>query len=83
MKHYVVVYDVAVDNVGLDEARVIGVTHTIGAARAILAEQSAEEKEYAREHGWEIYADNADEFDAGEDGFYAAEHAHYYIEAIG
>ena len=80
MKHYVVLYDVAVDQVGLDETHVIAVTHTIEEARAILAEQSAEEKEYAVEHGWAIYVDNEDEFDAGEDGYYAAEHAHYYIE---
>jgi hypothetical protein len=83
MKHYVVLYDVAVDGIGLDEAHAIGVAHTLEEARAILAMKSDDEKEYSKEHGWAIYADNVDEFDAGEDGFYASEHAHYYIEEIG
>lgn len=82
MKHYVVLYDVAIDGIGLDETHVIGISHTLEKAKAILADSAADEKEYAAEHGWAIYADNEDEFDAGEDGFYATEHAHYYIEEI-
>lgn len=83
MKHYVVLCDAAVDGVGYDETHVIAVTHSIEDAKAVLAEKCVEEKEYAYEHGWAIHVDNDEEFDAGEDGFYAAEHSHYYIEEVG
>lgn len=82
MKHYVVLCDSAVDGMGYDETHVTGVVHSLEEAKKILAEKSMEDKEYAREHGWTIYTDTDDEFDAGEDGFYAAEHTHFYIEEV-
>ena len=47
-----------------------------------LKEKSRYERQYAIGHGWEIYADTDDEFDAGQDGYYTVEHAHFYIEEI-
>ena len=82
MKHYVVLCDSAVDNMGYDETNVTAVAHTLEEAKQILAEQSVDEKEYARKHGWIIHIDNDEEFDAGEDGNYAAEHTHFYIEEV-
>ena len=82
MKHYVVLADIAVDHVGLDETHVTAVTHSLEEAKKILAEKSADEKEYAYEHGWTIYADTDEEFDGGEEGNYSAEHAHFYIEEV-
>lgn len=83
MKHYVILCDWAVDNgemaSGVD---ITAVTHTLEEAKAIFAEKSADEKEYAYEHGWTIYTDTDEEFDAGEDGYYDAEHAHFYIQEV-
>lgn len=82
MKHYVILADCAVDNMGYDETHVTAVAHSLEEAKKILVEKSADEKEYAYEHGWEIHIDTDEEFDAGEDGNYAAEHAHFYIEEV-
>lgn len=82
MKHYVVLCDSAVDNMGYDETHVTAVAHSIEEAKKILEEKSVDDKEYAHEHGWIIYADTDEEFDAGEDGNYAAEHTHFYIEEV-
>ena len=82
MKHYVILCDCAVDNMGYDETHVTAVAHDIYEAKQILAEKSAEDKEYAYEHGWVVYIDNDTEFDAGEDSNYAAEHTHFYIEEV-
>lgn len=82
MKHYVILCDSAVDRMGYDETHVTGVAHSLEEAKKILAEQSVEEKEYAREYDWIVYIDNDEEFDAGEDGNYAAEHTHFYIEEV-
>ena len=82
MKHYVILADIAVDNAGIDETHVTAVAHSLEEAKNILAEKSAGEKEYAYENGWEIFVDTDEEFDAGEEGYYAAEHAHFYIEEV-
>lgn len=82
MKHYVVMCDSAVDGMGYDETHVTAVLHSLDAAKEVLQERSQDDKQYAIEHGWEIYADSDDEFDAGEDGYYAVEHVHFYIEEI-
>ena len=82
MKHYVILNDSAIDGVGYDETHVTAVTHSLEEAKKILAEKSVEDKEYAYEHGWEIFVDNDEEFDAGEYGNYAAEHTHFYIEEV-
>jgi hypothetical protein len=82
MKHYVILYDAAAGGMGYDETHVTAVAHDLDEAKRILQEKSKDEKQYAYEHGWEIYVDSDDEFDAGEDGYYDAEHAHFYIEEI-
>jgi hypothetical protein len=82
MKHYVILCDSAVDQMGYDETHVTEVAHSLEEAKKILAERSADDKEYAREHDWIIYVDTDEEFDAGEDGNYAAEHTHFYIEEV-
>lgn len=82
MKHYVIMCDSAVDSMGYDETHVTAVKHDLDEAKRTLQEKSKDEKKYAYEHGWEIYVDSDDEFDAGEDGFYATEHVHFYIEEV-
>ena len=82
MKHYVVLCDSAVDGMGYDETHVTAVTHSLEEAKAIIAEAIVEDKQYAEEHEWIIYTDTDEEFDAGEDGNYAAEHTHFYIEEV-
>ena len=82
MKHYVILCDSAIDGMGYDETHITAVTHTLEEAKRILAEKSVDDKEYAYEHGWIIYIDNDEAFDAGEDGNYAAEHTHFYIEEV-
>ena len=82
MKHYAILCDSAVDNMGYDETHVVAVTHTLEEAKRVLADKSVDDKEYAYEHGWFIHNDNDEEFDAGEDGNYAAEHVHFYIEEV-
>ena len=82
LKHYVVMCDTAAEIMGYDETHVTAVAHDRDEAKKILQEKSKDEKQYAHEHGWEIYTDSDDEFDAGEAGFYSWEHAHFYIEEI-
>ena len=82
MKHYVILCDSAVDNMGYDETHVTAVTHTLEEAKIIFAKVVVDEKQYAVDNGWEIFTDTDEEFDAGEEGFYAAEHTHFYIEEV-
>ena len=82
MKHYVVLCDSAVDHMGYDETHVTAVTHTLEEAKVVLAKAVVEDRQYAIDHGWKIYTDNDEEFDAGEDGYYATEHTHFYIEKV-
>ena len=82
MKHYVIIFDYAIDKTYSNGIEICGVTHSLDEAKEILATASADEKEYAKEHGYTIYTDTDMEFDAGEDGYYASEHAHYYIEEV-
>lgn len=83
MKHYIVLCDWAVDKMGESGVSITGVAHTLEEAKEIFAKAVVDEKKYAEEHGWEIWADTDTCFDAGEEGFYAAEHAHFYIEEVG
>lgn len=82
MKHYVILADIAVDSMGFDETHVTAVAHTPEEAKSIFVEKIVDEKQYAEEHGWIIYVNTDSEFDAGEEGNYAAEHAHFYIEEV-
>ena len=82
MKHYVILCDSAVYGMGYDETHTIAVTHTLEEAKEVFAKAVVEDKQYAEEHGWEIFTDTDQEFDTGEEGFYAAEHTHFYIEEV-
>lgn len=82
MKHYVILCDSAVDSMGYDETHVTGVAHSLEEAKEIFARAVVEDKQYAEEHGWEVFIDTDEEFDAGEIGYYAAEHTHFYIEEV-
>lgn len=82
MTHYVVMCDCAVDSMGYDETHVIAVKHSRDEARMALKEKSRYERQCAIEYGWKIYADTDDEFATGENGSYAVEHLHFYIEEV-
>lgn len=82
MKHYVVICDWAVDTMGESGVSITAVTHTLDEAKEVFAKAVVDDKKYAEENGWEIFTDTDEEFDAGEEGFYAAEHTHFYIEEV-
>ena len=80
MKHYVVVNDWA--NEYESGTNVLGVAHSLEEAKKIFNETLADEKQYAEEHGFEIYDDCETVFDAGEEGYYISNHTHLYIQMI-
>lgn len=80
MKHYVILSDWAMNDAeGVD---ITAVTHTLEEAKEIFAKVVVDEKKYAEENDWEIFEDTDVEFDAGEEGYYAAEHARFYIQEV-
>ena len=83
MKHYVVLCDWAISNDTIaNGVDITGVAHSLEEAKEIFAKAVVDEKKYAEEHGWEIYEDSDVCFDAGEEGYYAAEHARFYIQGV-
>lgn len=82
MTHYVILLDWATDSSSECGIDVVAVTHTLDEAKSIFSERVSDEKQHAFDNGYEIYTDTETEFDAGEDGFYAAEHAHLYIVTV-
>jgi len=80
MKHYVIVNDWA--NEYESGTTILGVTHSLEEAKEIFNEQLVEEREYAEEHGFEIYDDCETVFDAGEDGNYVSNHNYLYIQMV-
>lgn len=80
VKHYVVVLEWATN----DDAGVIivGVEHTFYKAKESLDHLVIEERKIAAENGWEVFEDNDYVFDAGESGYYAAEHTKAYIQGV-
>ena len=82
MRHYVVLCDWAVDRVCASGVDITGVAHSLEEAKEIFAKAVIDEKKYAEENNWKVYEDSDVDFDAGEDGHYAAEHAHFYIEEV-
>ena len=82
MKHYVVLCDWAVDHMSAHGISVTGVAHSLEEAKEIFAKGVIDEKKYSEAHGWTIYENSDMEFDAGEEGYYEAEHAHFYIEEV-
>ena len=83
MKHFVVMCDWAISNsfvsYGVD---ITGVAHSLEEAKEIFAKAVVDEKKYAEDNGWIIYEDSDAEFDAGEEGNYTEEHAHFYIQEV-
>ena len=82
MKHYVILCDWAMDNIDAEGVEITAVAHSMEEAKEIFAQKVVDEKKYAKDHGWEIYTDTDTEFDAGESGFYASEHTHFYIQVV-
>lgn len=80
MKHFVIVNDWA--NEYESGTTILGVAHSLEEAKEIFNEQVVEEKEYAEEHGFEIYDDCETVFDAGENGYYVSNHTNLYIQMV-
>ena len=80
MSHYVVINDWATNDAeGVD---IIAVKHTLEEAKEIFNKQVTNEKEFAKEHEYEIFEDTDVMFDAGETGYWAAEHTKLYIQGV-
>lgn len=82
MKHFVVLCDWAVDHLCEHGINITGVAHSLDEAKEIFAKAVVDEKEYAKENNWTIYENTDVCFDAGQDGMYVTEHAHFYIEEV-
>lgn len=82
MKHYVVLCDWAIDHMGEHGVNITGVAHTLEEAKEIFAKAVVDEKQYAKDNNWTIFENTDVCFDAGQEGFYAAEHAFFYIEEV-
>jgi hypothetical protein len=79
-EHYVIINDWATEYE--NGASILGVVHSLEEAKRIFNEYAAEEKQYAEEHGFEIYEDDEADFDAGEEGFYVSNHTRVYIQGV-
>ena len=82
MKHYVVLCDWAVDHLSEHGVNIAGVAHTLEEAKEIFAKAAIDERKYALDNNWKIYENTDICFDAGEEGYYASEHACLYIEEV-
>lgn len=80
MKHYVVLCDWAINDT--EGVSITAVAHSLEEAKEIFAEKVVDEKKYAEDNCWEIFENTDIEFDAGEEGYYATEHAHFYIQEV-
>ena len=80
VKHYVIVNDWA--NEYETGTTLLGVAHSLEEAKEIFNERLEDEKQYAAEHGFTIYNDCETVFDAGEEGYYASNHTHLYIQWV-
>ena len=80
MKHFAIVNDWA--NEYENGTTILGVAHSLEEAKEIFNKYLADEKQYAEDHGFEIYDDCETVFDAGEDGYYANNHTNLYIQMV-
>jgi hypothetical protein len=80
MEHYVVVHEWSCDYE--NGSTVLGVGHSLEEAKVIFNNNIDEEKEYAKENGYEIYDDTDVVFDAGEEGYYSRSHTMMYIQGV-
>lgn len=80
MNHFVIVHDWASDyECG---TTIIGVKHSLEEAKEIFNQCVNDEKQYADEHGFEVYDDCETVFDAGQDGYYVKDHTNLYIQMV-
>ena len=79
-EHYVIINDWA--NEYENGVSILGIVHSLEEAKRIFNECVAEEKQYAEEHDFEIYNDDDEDFDAGEDGYYVSNHTRVYIQGV-
>ena len=83
MTHYVVMCDWAISGSFIDSGvDITGIAHSLDEAKEIFAKAVIDEKKYAEEHNFTIYEDSEVEFDAGEEGNYIEEHAHFFIREV-
>lgn len=80
MKHYVIVNDWA--NNYESGTTILGVAHSMEEAKEIFNASVADEREFAKAQNWEVYDDCETVFDAGEDGYYVANHTNLYIQMV-
>lgn len=80
--HYVILCDWAVDHMSDRGVDVIGIAHSLDEAKGMFAKAVIDEKNHAVENDYEIYENSDVEFDAGEDGYYNAEHVRLYIQEV-
>lgn len=80
MKHFVIINDWA--NEYESGTTILGVVHSMEAAKEIFNKHLIDEKQYAEEEGLMIYDDCETVFDAGEDGYYARNHTNLYIQMV-
>ena len=58
------------------------VIHISEEAKVIFNVSVADEREFSKAQKWEVYDDCETVFDAGEDGYYIANHTKLYIQRI-
>jgi hypothetical protein len=79
-KHYVIINDWSSQYE--NGVSILGVAHSLEEAKEIFNQYVAEEKQYAEEHEFEIYNNDDEDFDAGEDGYYVSNHTRVYIQGV-
>ena len=80
MKHYLVILDWATHNDAGEET--LGIKHTFEEAKEIFNQRLPEEIQFAEDNGYIIGTNDETEFEAYEDGYYAAEHTLLYIKEV-
>ena len=83
--HYVVINEWAVDNGEIASAvEIVAVCHTPKEAKEAFEKRLPEEMRCAEDNGWSVYEHDDERlvFDAGQDGYYDAEHTRLYVEQV-
>lgn len=80
MKHYVVHHSWASEDTGACGYTIIGVTHSVDAAKRIFDNELVNERRYTEKHGYDILVDKDWEFEAAIIGEYMLSHTHLMIE---
>ena len=81
--HYVLINEWAVDNGEITNGvEIVAVCHTLEEVQAEFNKRLPEEQACAEDNGWTIYEHSGLEFDAGEEGYYDAEHTRLYVRRV-